>query len=245
MAIDLSDPSETRSFLVPAYEFARGSDARKFDPDRHPYIGPVNGPDDTYRLVHRDEHHFHPRASGNFLLSAGALHNPSIGVNNRPFFVRFQAAPGERPDGVRSVCLTVEGRRLSPRREDGRTDLVPSYAAWQMPNGGPPLWVARTTYAHADGQAAKVASKTIGAHWSGQGALCAIEPDRVERLLLVEFRVYDQDPDKGDLLKIWVSRHAFAAGALPDLGPTGATLDGSWRLLISRARRGFSEECGP
>lgn len=244
MASDLGDPHETRSFLVPAYEFEQGSEAVNFDSSRHVPLGPVNGPEDTYGLVRRDEYHAHPRASGNFLFNAGALFNPSVGESDRPFYVRFQDTPSQKPPGVRSSCLTVEGRRLSPRRLDGRTETVPSFAAWQMPNGGEPPWICRAAYDFEDRGKSRVATKTIGLHWSGQGALCAITPEGVTHLLLVEFHVYDDDPERPDLLKIRASRHLLSPGAMPARGPAGEGLDASWKDLILRTLRGFAEECG-
>ena len=244
MSNDLGDPDETRSFLVPAYAFERKSRAQDFDLDRGKHLGPVNGPEDIYQPIHRDERRFRPLASSNFLLNASALYNPSVGQSDRPFFVRLQETASERPGGVRSSCLTVEGRRLSPKRDGGRSELVPSYAAWQTLKGGEPSWISRSAYSLDDGQAGRIASKTVASHWSGQGALCAITPDRQVHLLLVEFRVFDEDSDRGDLLKIWTSRHTLAGADMPERDPIGGPLRQAWRNLILRTLHGYSEECG-
>jgi len=242
MTADLGDVHEARSFLVPAYEFEQGSFLKDFDPDRKTVIGPVNGPDDTYGPIHRDERRFLPRASSQFLFSAAALFNPSVGETDRPFSIRLQETPAEKPAGVRSTCLTVEGRRLSAWRRNGRTDLMPSFAAWQLLNGGDPWWVERIHYS-PDGSG-RLASKTVAAHWSGRGALCAVV-EGVTRLLLVEFQLYDDQPDRPDLLKVWASRHALSAGVLPARLHDGRPFDQDWQRLILRALQGFSEECSP
>lgn len=242
MAADLDDPLETRSFLVPAYEFGTGADARKFDPDRYVPLGPVKGSDDTYRLIAREERSFQPLASSQFLFSAAALFNLSVGQGTRPLFIRLQDRPEEKPAGVRSLCLTVEGRRLSPRHHDGRIELVPSYAAWQTMAGGLPPWVSRIAYS-LDGPGNRVIGKAVNCHWSGRGALCAVTPDQATHLLLVQFHVYDDNPTRSDLLKIQASRCLLDDGAEPSCDPTGAPLSPDWRQLLLRARRGFIDEC--
>lgn len=243
MTTDLGDPAETGSFLVPAYGFERCAEARAFDADRKTYLGPIDGSEDLYGIIRRDEYCFQPRATERFLLGASALYNPSVGANDRPFFIRLQQAVSEKPRGSRSICLTVEGRRASLRRRDGRSEIVPSYAAWQKPDGSMPLWISRAAYVGQPPE--QVYTKTVGAHWSGQGALVAIAPDRRTHLLLVEFRVYDDDPDRPDLLKVWASRHTLATGEIPSKAPAGGPLGVEWRKLIARAEQGYLDECGP
>lgn len=247
MATDLNDPDETRSFLVPAYEFEKGSEACDFDPQPQTCLGPVSGPDDMYRLIHRDELFLQPNASSKFLLSASALYNPSLGQSDQPHFLRLQASPSEKPARVRSRCLMVEGRRLAPRREDGVTELVPAYAAWQIPKGDAPReepWLSRIAYDRMEGGALRIATKSISAFWSGQGALCVIAPDRTRQLLLIEFRIFDDDPEKPDLLKVWVARHALSPKDTPEFDPTGLPISTEWKKLIARAERGYLDECG-
>jgi hypothetical protein len=243
MATDLDDPYETRSFLVPSYEFEQGSDARKFDPDPRTHLGPVSVPEDLYTLVQRDEYHFYPRASSQFIMSASALFNPSIGENGRMFSLRLQESSSEKPAGVRSRCLMIEGRRLSPKRDGERTELVPSYAAWQTPGNDEPLWVSRIAYQREEDDRVLTSTKSISSHWSGRGVLCAVSADSKRHLLLVEFRLFDNDPNRSDLLKIWASRHVLSANDWPPRDPIDEPLSQSWCQLIARAEKGYFEEC--
>lgn len=246
MAINLNDPDETRSFLVPAYEFEKGSEARQFDLDPQTCVGPANGTNDVYRLIHRDGLYVFPRGTRDFLFNTKAFFNRSIGQTDRPFFVWLQARPEEKPERVRSRCLMVEGRRLAPLSEDGRIELVPTYAAWRIPkvdaSRGKEPWISRITSMPADD---RVVTKSISVHWNGQGVLYAIAPDHTRHLLLVEFRIFDDDPEQPDLLKIWATRHALSEKGVPQSAPAGGRIDQDWSALIARAARGYLDECAP
>lgn len=241
MSADLADPEETRSFLIPAYALEEGPFPAPHELDRRTIIGPVNGPHDEFATLRRDDRWFYPRGSANFLFSASALLNDSIGESNRPFSIRLQVSPGEKPASLRSSCLTVQGRRVAERRFHDRTERVPAYAAWQTPNGDYGPWISNVSIVDEAGNGYR--TKTVCSQWGGRGVLCDIAPGRLRRYLLLEFRIFDDDPEQSDLLKIWASRCEIPLGRGLLLDPAGEPLGDAWRQLIERAERGYHEEC--
>ena len=240
MPLNLDDVEETGSFLVPAYALEDGADpAYELDPQT--LIGPIRGPDDIYARIRRDDMTFLPRGSTQFLFNASALRNPSVGSSDRPFSIRLQASPDEKPEGMRSTCLTVSGRRVCLRRTPAGYDATPVYAVWQTPVGDAATWVSRTTILGENGQG--YVTKEVASQWSGRGVLCEIYPEKTLTCLLVEFRLFDGDPELPDLLRIWAIRHVLPLGTLPDRDPYGDPPSGNWLRLLGRAERGFREEC--
>lgn len=241
LTADLNEPEETGSFLLPAYGFERAFASLRFEADARTYLGPMHGPRDTYGPVSRDERRYLPRGTSGFLFGASAMYNRAIEGDGHAYSIALRDAGEPMPAGTYNICLMVHGPRLCRSREG---DGMPAYAAWEDLREKPVPPVCATTWTLPEPEA-RCVTKTIEAAWGGRGALCALRPDGATVLLLVEFRIFDKDPERGDMLRVWASRRTYPSGSAPLTCPRGGPYDAQWRRIVARARRGYLEECGP
>lgn len=242
MPIDLSALEETGSLLIPAYAVARAGDGRGFTFGPAHCVGPMDGPEETYGLLHRDEAYLQPRGTARFLFGASALFNDAIGPAGQRRTIRLREAGEPMAPGLENTCLMAEGPRVGIRRHQDRTELLRGYAAWSETRNVH-RWVSAVSRTAAN--AAGTLGKTMLFGRSGRGALIARLEGGGARLLLLDFHVEDRDPDLPDLLFVWASRTDLHAGEFPRYDPCGARLDDGWHGLIRAAIEGDRNGYGP
>jgi len=242
MPIDLSDPEETGSLLVPAYGLS-GINAEPIpELAASARIGPAENLEETYGILHRDHHYALPRGTARFLFGASALFNDAIGPFGERRVIRLREADRTMPRDAANVCLMVQGMRLCVRKRQGQADAFKGYAAWQAPSSGH-RWISSVTT--SDPAHGTCATKTVLCGRAGRGALFAPVGEGKARVLLLDFHVADRDPSSPDLLMVWASCGETHAGEFPQLDPRGERLSGAWRDLIAEASDGYASERGP
>lgn len=237
----LAEIAETRSLLLPAYDFTKAVSEGGCKPGPGFHVGPVTGPDDVFDTLRRDEWRVAPRGTANFLYGAAAAFNDAVSHRSRRHVCLRET--GERvPDGATNVCLMVEGLRACARRADGASQLIPGYAAWE-PLEGPHRWISVVT-GH-DPARARAATKTVLFGRSGACALYAPLPEGGARVLLLAFRILDHDVDKPDLLQVDACATTVPSASYPERSPDGQPLRSRWLALVRRAMEGYRQDHDP